>query len=153
LNRKERRNPKKHAKTVGHLKLVSMVKAAKKNKNSVNHLGENIEIQVLIPRLFAEKALKDQKLWKDLWGDIVPGQCRQAALELKALVLNDFQPVTTPEQMKAAHEKMVELEKPGPVLSVVIPPMGDGMPNVDDPNEMAKLLRDNGFKPSDKRTL
>ena len=149
MNRKTRR---KRQKTTVHLKLVSTVKAAKRSKNSPNYLGDNLEITVLVPKAFAVKALTDQKTWKDLWGEIIPGQCRQAALELKGLVLNDFKPIKNDGEMRDARAKMVELEKPGPILSVV-PAEAQGMPDVDDPAVMGALLVNNGFTPSTKKPI
>ena len=148
VNRKQKRQAAKKSKRA-ELKLVSKVTAAKRPANAHPDTPENLEITVLIPKSFAEAALKEQRLWAMLWGEMVPNQCRQAALELKGLVLNDFKPIQTPEEMAGARVKMLELEKPAPILTAV-PKVPDGVEEAENPAELGKLLKANGFTRSNK---
>jgi hypothetical protein len=117
---------------------------------------ENLEMTVTIPRHLCEEALKDAKLWQLLWGEVIPTQALNAALELKGFILNDFKPVQNNDEMRACAAKMVELERSQPKLK-----LGEGSkykpgvnpPNQPSPKEMRRLLKENGFTESDGTPL
>lgn len=76
-------------------------------------------ISVEVPKHTLVDALKGPVEWKKLWTEMLPALFSDEAMKLKACALNGFKEVTTQEELAAAREKMLAIERPAPSFRIV----------------------------------